>query len=212
MPRNPDTPCAGGCGKILWGGRGSLPPGERMCRPCRTAAGGWRQSAMPMLQCPVCGGLFRRNNPRQQTCSVECGVSLRNQRPGGYRGTQTPKPCEQCGVETHRFASFSGTYFCVDCAEARRRARTQRRNLMRRASGEGMSIIELGDRDGWRCHLCGRRVDRRLDWPHPMSGSRDHLVPVVDGGTNDPANLALAHLRCNVSRQHRGPAQLLLFG
>lgn len=33
--RQPDTPCAGGCGKLLWGGRTSLPPGERMCRGCR---------------------------------------------------------------------------------------------------------------------------------------------------------------------------------
>lgn len=38
MSRNPDTPCAGGCGKLLWRGRGSRPAGERRCRSCRSAA------------------------------------------------------------------------------------------------------------------------------------------------------------------------------
>jgi hypothetical protein len=36
MVKRPDTPCAGGCGKLLWsGGTGSLPAGKRTCRECR---------------------------------------------------------------------------------------------------------------------------------------------------------------------------------
>ena len=35
MPRSPDAVCAGSCGRLLWGGRGSLPPERRMCRPSR---------------------------------------------------------------------------------------------------------------------------------------------------------------------------------
>lgn len=36
MARKRDTPCAGGCGRLLYGGsRGSLPPGVRCCRECR---------------------------------------------------------------------------------------------------------------------------------------------------------------------------------
>lgn len=35
MARKPDTVCAGGCGRLLWGGRTSLPAGKRTCRPCR---------------------------------------------------------------------------------------------------------------------------------------------------------------------------------
>ncbi|MFF7842842.1 hypothetical protein ACFZC6_29215 [Streptomyces ossamyceticus] len=37
MARKPDTPCAGGCGRLLWGGTGSLPAGRRMCWDCRRA-------------------------------------------------------------------------------------------------------------------------------------------------------------------------------
>lgn len=211
MPYKPDAPCAGGCGKLLWGGRGSLPDGERMCRPCRalhgrpcSTTGGAKQG--PPRECPVCHSMFRGD---KNTCSVPCGVSLRNQRPGGYRGTREPHPCARCGDPTRRYSGC-----CDACLPAERRARYQRSNLRRRAPSLGpiLSIDEVAERDGWRCHLCSRKVDRRLTYPHPLSASRDHLVPVVDGGTNDPANLALAHLRCNISRQHRGPAQLQLFG
>lgn len=75
-----------------------------------------------------------------------------------------------------------------------------------------MSIHELGARDGWRCHLCRRRVSPRLRSPHRMSATFDHLVPVTDGGTDEPENLRLAHLTCNSSRGKRGTVQLLLVG
>lgn len=75
-----------------------------------------------------------------------------------------------------------------------------------------MTLAELGERDGWRCHLCRLRVDRTLTSPHPMSGTFDHLIPVADGGTDAPINLALAHRHCNTRRGRRGLAQLLLVG
>jgi len=37
MPRKPDTPCAG-CGKLLYGGKSALPPGQRTCVDCRGRA------------------------------------------------------------------------------------------------------------------------------------------------------------------------------
>lgn len=35
MARKANVLCAGGCGRLLWGGRGSLPAGKRTCRACR---------------------------------------------------------------------------------------------------------------------------------------------------------------------------------
>lgn len=97
---------------------------------------------------------------------------------------------------------------------AARRASYQRKNLKRRAPGLGdvLSIRELADRDAWVCHLCTEPVDCDLAYPDPMSASRDHLIPVADGGTNDRANLALAHWICNVRRSTGGVVQLQLFG
>jgi 5-methylcytosine-specific restriction endonuclease McrA len=70
---------------------------------------------------------------------------------------------------------------------------------------------QIFDRDAGRCHLCGKRVDPKLRWPDPWSQSVDHLIPIARGGTHEPRNVALAHLRCNQSRgADRKAAQLLL--
>ena len=48
------------------------------------------------------------------------------------------------------------------------------------------------------CGICGRPVNKRLKFPHPLSPTIDHIIPVAKGG--DPAdigNLQLAHWTCN---------------
>lgn len=48
------------------------------------------------------------------------------------------------------------------------------------------------------CGICGRPVDKELKYPHPMSASVDHIIPLEKGGhPSDLANLQLAHLYCN---------------
>lgn len=74
-----------------------------------------------------------------------------------------------------------------------------------------VDMREVFDRCRGRCHICGGKV--RWDRAHPdaLSKSIDHLVPLSLGGTHEPANVALAHLRCNVQRgAGRRPAQLWL--
>lgn len=208
MPRK-QTLCAGGCGRSLHAGRGSLPAGQRTCHSCRAAgrAPASRRRLAAMRPCAVCWTPFLPNDHRdrkQLTCSRKCGAARRGL-PG--HPSPGPHPCKDCGTPTTRHSQW-----CGPCADGRRLVRWQRKNLRRRAQGEPMSIAELGARDGWRCHLCRRRVDPGRKWPDPQSASRDHLIPVVDGGTNDPANLALAHLRCNVVRGEGGTVQLLLVG
>jgi 5-methylcytosine-specific restriction endonuclease McrA len=48
-------------------------------------------------------------------------------------------------------------------------------------------------RDGGICHLCG----------HPGADTADHLVPWSQGGTDEYANLAAAHIDCNRRRGNR---------
>jgi hypothetical protein len=50
------------------------------------------------------------------------------------------------------------------------------------------------------CGICGEAVDPELRYPELMCASIDHITPVVRGGTHDPRNLRLTHLRCNVAR------------
>lgn len=48
------------------------------------------------------------------------------------------------------------------------------------------------------CGICGREVNFRLKWPHPMSACIDHIIPVAKGGhPSDINNMQLAHMSCN---------------
>ncbi|MGM9593138.1 MAG: HNH endonuclease signature motif containing protein [Candidatus Onthomonas sp.] len=48
------------------------------------------------------------------------------------------------------------------------------------------------------CGICGKPVDKSLRWPHPLSATVDHIIPVDRGGhPSAMANLQLAHWTCN---------------
>lgn len=213
MARRPDVVCAGGCGKRMWKGSGSLTPGKATCRPCRAQRSG-------QGVCTNCGITFdaarQATGWRRKTCSAACADSAA--RLGGALGgaisatRMTLRSCADCSASTTRRGHIP---LCTSCAKARRGAHYRRAGARRRGAaiaGPSLTIEQLGARDGWRCHLCRRRVDPSLRAPHPRSRSFDHLIPVSHGGTDAPENLRLAHLRCNVSRGNRGTVQLLLVG
>ncbi len=51
------------------------------------------------------------------------------------------------------------------------------------------------------CALCGKPVDRSLKFPHPMSATIDHIIPIQKGGHPSALdNLQLAHLVCNQTK------------
>ena len=48
------------------------------------------------------------------------------------------------------------------------------------------------------CGICGNPVDMSLKYPHPMSKTIDHIIPIAKGGhPSDLDNLQLAHWTCN---------------
>ena len=48
------------------------------------------------------------------------------------------------------------------------------------------------------CGICGRPVDKKLKYPHPMSPCIDHIIPIAKGGHPSAIeNLQLAHWSCN---------------
>lgn len=50
------------------------------------------------------------------------------------------------------------------------------------------------------CALCGMPLDKTLKFPHPMSISIDHIIPVAVGGRSTIDNLQATHLICNKSK------------
>lgn len=74
----------------------------------------------------------------------------------------------------------------------------RRRMLIQLADrGERFTPRYVYDRDGWTCGLCRLPVDPGLAWPHPMSASVDHILPLSRGGSHTLANAQCAHLSCN---------------
>ena len=48
------------------------------------------------------------------------------------------------------------------------------------------------------CGICGKPVDFKNKYPHPLSPCIDHIIPLAKGGhPSDIANLQLAHFTCN---------------
>ena len=91
-----------------------------------------------------------------------------------------------------------------DCARASRhnmllakahRYRARRRN----AFVSNVDPQAIYERDGWRCHVCGGDIDRYARRT-PLAPSLDHVIPLANGGTHEPANVWACHLGCNSLR------------
>jgi hypothetical protein len=157
-----------------------------------------------------------RNNPNYRSigvcayCSVQCEgfvcdpckLILSRSRAREWKQSNIPRKhrkgtCRWCQAECE-------TFTCVPCKEKNRSA--ARRKTRKRLEGvewEHYTPAEIAERDGWRCQLCRKPVNRRKRWPDPLSASIDHIVPITKGGTDVRANVQLAHLRCNISKGNR---------
>lgn len=71
------------------------------------------------------------------------------------------------------------------------------------AAYETFDAWEIGERDGWVCHICDGAIDSALAYPDPASKSIDHIVPLVKGGEHTRANVAITHLVCNIKKKDR---------
>lgn len=122
-----------------------------------------------------------------------------------------PIDCSQCG---RPFIGLRANK-CPECVARNRRRykRQSERQRERRKRGvhtEPYRSQDVFERDGWKCHLCGRLTRRGRRAPHPLSPSIDHLVPISKGGSDTLLNVATAHFLCNAARGVGGVAQLRL--
>ncbi|MEU1240059.1 HNH endonuclease [Micromonospora parva] len=70
-----------------------------------------------------------------------------------------------------------------------------------------VSPSRIYERDGWRCQLCRRKVQRDETAPHPLAPVLDHIIPlaagVAKGGVHAPHNVQCAHFLCNSIKRDR---------
>lgn len=190
MTRNPDVPCAD-CGILMWRGRGCLPRGQARCMTCRRARPGEPKRA---TDCPVCGKRFISHRKSEggftQTCGLSCGQL--------YRPRTSMCACGQPVFRKGR---------CQTCARALAREGCQRRRAKK--AGVEQRFYRRADvfaEHGHLCSICTDPIDSSLAWPHPMSPSIDHVVPIALGGGDTPENVRPAHLRCNQAKGARACA------
>lgn len=79
----------------------------------------------------------------------------------------------------------------------KRADKDKRRALERNAFVAPVNRAQVYERDHWTCQLCREPVMRHEVVPHPQAPTLDHIVPLSRGGTHEPANVQLAHYRCN---------------
>lgn len=171
--------------------------------------------------CQNCGkriAAFRAGRNVTFCSSLEC-VKIRNRAKSRARYAAVPKvagECEECSAEFlgprgKRFCSQS----CINKGFSRRRradGRAADLSALRRAQEKGVKVqrgrrIEVLERDGYICYLCGLPTNRDVAYPHPEYPVIDHVEPLARGGSHEMSNWATTHNRCNARKGDRTVAE-----
>ena len=173
------------------------------------------------FNCRWCGTEVTRTvgiNGNSDFCSARCKNKDKNERERLVReaGKPTDRRCAWCGVDTPQ-SMRADAHFCSAACNSHAH-HTSRKARARGGKGVRsrplLSFVEIAERDHWMCGICHKPVNRKRIFPDPLAGSLDHIMPLSVGGSDeDPANVQLAHFRCNWSKGNR-PAndQLRLIG
>lgn len=184
-------------------------------RRCRSAANPHGASLWPwrclvwFASCRSCANPFTAQSEPDGYCSADC----RRADTDPPRSEVRIVKCAKCPAWIACHGMGRNRKYCDGCRE------NMRQRFKYRVSGhtqrERAELTDrIGDRDGWVCQICRRRVSRAA-YSHadPMSKTLDHIIPRSHGGSDDPSNLRIAHQRCNSRRGNRGGnEQLMLIG
>jgi hypothetical protein len=108
--------------------------------------------------------------------------------------------CDECG-QTFTARHPTARWCSKPCANRHwGRVRSRRRGPL---STKPYTDREIFERDGWKCHLCGKKVSKTASRTDPKGATIDHLVPISLGGSDEAANVATAHYRCNLDKRAR---------
>jgi predicted nucleic acid-binding Zn ribbon protein len=174
--------------------------------------------------CIVCGSTYEVKG-KSLVCSVKCrNIDSMNK----YRANRDvilsklreeyePKPkteriCAQCG---NLFMGHDKDVYCSDTCRQRVK---QGRKAKRRAEKLGVhyepvSPLKVFKRDGWRCQLCGKKLNpKHRGTIRDDAPELDHIIPWAQGGEHSYRNTQCACRKCNQGKGARELGQLRLFG
>lgn len=198
-----DHTCAQ-CGDVFDRLPGATGQGASWCTPCRRRYMRDYQRAHYKPRPP------RPAKPPkpQRTCKI-CSAPC----PGRSRTLCGSRECE---LENYRLHSRSRRQDRPPKFLAtRERGWRTRRARKQAVESERYTAVEIAERDGWRCHLCGKKISDKHVAPHNLSLTIDHVIPLADGGADTRANVKATHRLCNSVKGRRAlpqGEQLMLVG
>jgi hypothetical protein len=162
-------------------------------------------------RCDECASTYRPGQRRRSRyCSRTCKERAANRaRQAAIDAAKPQRECLHCARVLPSEMRSDARFCSKRCNEA---AHALQRKLRARTGQDdkpGHLRASICVRDQWICGICAQPVARDREYPDPLAPSLDHVVPVSQGGTNDPANLRLVHLVCNLRRRHLGGGEQL---
>lgn len=137
----------------------------------------------------------------------------------------TVRPCSGCGVKMVGLGNYSRT--CEPCKvsskakcrevakstdwykAAKRANKAMRRAKERGATADRIDPIRVFDRDGWKCHMCGRSTPKRLRGTYEnLAPELDHVIPLSAGGSHTWINVRCSCRKCNILKSDKPFGQL----
>ena len=213
--------CSNGCRFNAWHAKALQHKAER-------EAGVGKFCKIYFIKCIECGKLFSAHTRAKSVCGTECQSAI-NRRAYEACNEHKHEPimatCARCGRKfTYRRFNQERLYCSKNCARRaseeadperyagiKAKARHKRRALQE-SNGpiEAINPMDVFKRDGWRCGICGRKVNPKLKFPHPQSVSLDHIVALAAGGSHTWDNVQCAHFTCNSHKRDLPGGQLRL--
>lgn len=154
MARVRDVPCSGGCGQLIWRGKGCLPPGQSMCQKCRRAR---RSAVQGAADCVQCGAPIRLGveSYQRKTCSTDCFKAWRAEHAkaiGAANLKHDPnRTCEVCGEAYRR--TYPPQRTCSRRCGAELKLRTARQAICK-TCGKTTAVYTTGSLPRWCSDAC----------------------------------------------------------
>lgn len=213
-----DARTCGHCGKNFIGVPGVNSHDRTFCsEECS------KLSRFKPCKCKVCGKIFDSQNS-SMFCSLRCSGIARSKSNKAKRKFYV---CEKCGKKfsrrLRRDNGSSNKYCSRECAGTGEigNRKTKRNPLHGSARHrakyfgveyENFNTIKIFDIDGWRCRICGRKLNPEdRGTTKKYAPEIDHIVPLSRGGSHTPDNIQSACRRCNLAKSNQSEyGQLVL--
>lgn len=152
-----------------------------------------------------CSDSCRKEKARRQSFESNKNKKLLKQR-----------SCFECGTVFIPTYGDKRRNYCSDIClhKSMKRIRRQKeRARLRLARVETVIAAKVFSRDGWRCQLCGKKLNQKHKGSYRDDAPElDHIIPLSKGGEHSYTNTQCACRKCNIEKNNKEYGQLRLFG